>query len=148
MEYGATITPEAAPKKEGYTFSGWSEIPKTMPAHDVIVIGTFIKNPPQEKCATPTIAFKDGKLLFDCKTEGVEFVSEVTVADNKMNYSNEVSLTGIYKVSVYATKAGYENSDTVTEEIDVRGLMGDMNEDGSLSVTDVTILIDKILKQQ
>ena len=41
MEYGATITPEAEPTKEGYTFSGWSEIPTTMPAHDVIVTGTF-----------------------------------------------------------------------------------------------------------
>lgn len=41
VEYGATITPEAAPTKEGYTFSGWSEIPTTMPAHDVIVTGTF-----------------------------------------------------------------------------------------------------------
>ena len=41
MEYGATITPEAEPTKEGYTFSGWSEIPETMPAHDVTVTGTF-----------------------------------------------------------------------------------------------------------
>ena len=41
VEYGAIITPEAAPTKEGYTFSGWSEIPETMPAHDVTVTGTF-----------------------------------------------------------------------------------------------------------
>ena len=41
VEYGATITPEPAPTKEGYTFSGWSEIPATMPAHDVTVTGTF-----------------------------------------------------------------------------------------------------------
>ena len=41
LEYGATITPEAEPTKEGYTFSGWSEIPKTMPAHNVTVIGSF-----------------------------------------------------------------------------------------------------------
>ena len=41
MEYGVTITPEAEPTKEGYTFSGWSEIPATMPAHDVTVTGTF-----------------------------------------------------------------------------------------------------------
>ena len=41
VEYGATITPEAEPTKEGYTFSGWSEIPETMPAHDVTVTGTF-----------------------------------------------------------------------------------------------------------
>ena len=44
LEYGATITPEAAPTKEGYTFSGWSEIPEAMPAHDVTVTGTFIIN--------------------------------------------------------------------------------------------------------
>ena len=42
--FGATITPEAAPVKEGYTFSGWSDIPATMPAHDVTVTGTFAVN--------------------------------------------------------------------------------------------------------
>ena len=41
LEAGATITPEPAPTKEGYIFSGWSEIPATMPAHDVTVTGTF-----------------------------------------------------------------------------------------------------------
>ena len=44
IEYGATITPETEPTKEGYTFSGWSEIPETMPAHDVNVTGTFSIN--------------------------------------------------------------------------------------------------------
>ena len=42
--YGTAITPEAAPAKEGYTFSGWSEIPGTMPANDVTVSGTFTAN--------------------------------------------------------------------------------------------------------
>ncbi len=44
VEYGSTITPESAPTKEGYTFSGWSEIPETMPDHDVTVTGTFSVN--------------------------------------------------------------------------------------------------------
>ena len=44
VEYGAAITPEAEPTKEGYTFSGWSEIPETMPAHNVTVSGTFTIN--------------------------------------------------------------------------------------------------------
>ena len=39
--YGTTITPEDEPMKEGYTFTGWSEIPETMPAHDVVVAGAF-----------------------------------------------------------------------------------------------------------
>ena len=44
IEYGASITPEAAPTKEGYTFSGWSNIPSTMPANDVTVTGSFTVN--------------------------------------------------------------------------------------------------------
>ena len=44
LAYGSTITPETAPTKTGYTFSGWSEIPKTMPANDVTVTGTFTIN--------------------------------------------------------------------------------------------------------
>ena len=44
LEYGAQITPEANPTQEGYTFRGWSEIPETMPAHDVEVEGSYTKN--------------------------------------------------------------------------------------------------------
>ncbi len=38
---GAIITPEPAPMKEGYDFSGWSTIPATMPAENVTITGTF-----------------------------------------------------------------------------------------------------------
>ena len=41
---GQAIAPEPNPTKEGYTFSGWSEIPQTMPAHDVTVTGSFAIN--------------------------------------------------------------------------------------------------------
>lgn len=41
VEYGASITPEASPTKEGYSFSGWSDIPNKMPAKNVIVTGSF-----------------------------------------------------------------------------------------------------------
>ena len=40
-EYNSAITPEAAPTKEGYSFSGWSSIPATMPAEDITITGTF-----------------------------------------------------------------------------------------------------------
>lgn len=42
--YDAPITPMAEPAKEGYTFSGWSEIPKFMPAHDLTITGSFESN--------------------------------------------------------------------------------------------------------
>lgn len=44
IEEGESITPEPAPTRQGYTFSGWSKIPATMPADDVIVTGTFEVN--------------------------------------------------------------------------------------------------------
>ncbi len=40
LESGAPIMAEAAPTKEGFVFYGWSDIPETMPAHDVVITGT------------------------------------------------------------------------------------------------------------
>ena len=42
VEYGATIEPEPEPTREDWEFSGWKEeIPTTMPAHDVVITGSF-----------------------------------------------------------------------------------------------------------
>jgi hypothetical protein len=35
------LTPADEPTKEGYTFGGWSEVPETMPDHDVVITGHF-----------------------------------------------------------------------------------------------------------
>lgn len=43
--YGAVIAEPAAPVKEGYDFTGWdSEIPSTMPAHNITVNANFEKS--------------------------------------------------------------------------------------------------------
>ena len=42
VQYGTPISLIAVPKKEGRTFSGWSELPETMPANDVEVVGSFM----------------------------------------------------------------------------------------------------------
>ena len=41
VEVDSAITPEPEPTKDGYTFSGWSWIPKKMPEEDVAITGTF-----------------------------------------------------------------------------------------------------------
>ncbi len=41
VQYGTPLYWIANPTKEGYIFSGWSEIPETMPAKDVVVTGSF-----------------------------------------------------------------------------------------------------------
>lgn len=42
--FGAEPGTIAGPVKEGYTFSGWSELPGTMPANDVTITGSFEPN--------------------------------------------------------------------------------------------------------
>ena len=44
VAYGTAITLLDEPTKEGHTFSGWSEVPETMPANDISIEGTFSVN--------------------------------------------------------------------------------------------------------
>ena len=108
LEEDDAITPEADPVKEGCTFSGWSEIPETMPAHDVTVTGSFVVLP---KCETPNIRYENGQLLFTCDTEGAEFVSEITDTDIRQYNSATISLTATYNISVYAKAPNHAKSD-------------------------------------
>ena len=64
-----------------------------------------------QKCATPTISYADNKLTFSCTTEGVEYVSEIRDADIGKSNDKDIWLRATYKISVYATKSGYTNSD-------------------------------------
>ena len=98
-----------------------------------------------QKCENPVISYENGKLSFSCATDGVEFVSEIVSDDTKKHYGNEISLTTTYTVSVYATKEGYENSDVVTKNITFSGNQaGDLNGDGEINITDVTLVLDII----
>ena len=67
-----------------------------------------------KKCATPIISYNNGKLIYHCETEGATCQSTITDADIKSYSGNEVQLAVTYNISVYASKAGYENSETAT----------------------------------
>lgn len=70
-----------------------------------------------KKCETPSISFVNGKLIFSCATEGVEYVSEVTCSDVNKYYSNEIYLAACYDITVTAMKTGYDNSDVATAKL-------------------------------
>ena len=98
------------------------------------------------KCAKPTITYNNGVITFSCETEGAEFISEVKANDNRKEYDNKIILSNTYTVSVYATKAGYDNSETVTMEvIGTGGILGDLTGDGKVDVADHVKLSDIIL---
>ncbi|MDE6679792.1 MAG: InlB B-repeat-containing protein, partial [Muribaculaceae bacterium] len=45
VEYGAVINAPAAPEKEDYRFEGWQNVPETMPAHDIVIEGSYVYSP-------------------------------------------------------------------------------------------------------
>jgi hypothetical protein len=67
-----------------------------------------------KKCEKPTISYINGQLSFASETEGAEFVTEIADSDIKRHYDANIQLTATYTISVYATKAGYDNSDVAT----------------------------------
>ncbi len=70
--------------------------------------------PEPEKCATPTIIYTNSKLTFKSATEGATCQYSITDTDISSGRNNEVELTATYHISVYATKAGYTDSDVAT----------------------------------
>lgn len=107
VEYGASITKEPDPKKEGYSFTGWSNLPSTMPAEDVTVTGSFTIN-------KYNLVYRvDG---VDYKKYKVEYGSPITpeVEPSKEGYTffgwqdlpstmpaHDVVVKGVFNVNVY-----------------------------------------------
>lgn len=101
-----------------------------------------------EKCATPTISYVNGKLIFDCETEGAEFVYTISMAEAKTGLGNRVHFSDIviaYRVSVYATKEGYANSNLAIKDIEYKALIGDANGDGEITISDAVQIVNTIL---
>ena len=66
------------------------------------------------RCEKPTISYNMGKIIFYCATEGSICHSTITDSDISSYTANEVQLEVTYNISVYATKPGYDNSETTT----------------------------------
>lgn len=71
LEYGTTVTPKTAPEMEGYVFTGWSNLPRTMPAHDVTVTGYFVM---EAEKVTATISSSTGYTTF-CSNRPLDFTN-------------------------------------------------------------------------
>jgi hypothetical protein len=97
------------------------------------------------KCATPTIAYANGKLTFESDTEGVKFVYTISQSNNTDKEVILSNMPSTYTVSVYATKKGYEDSDVATKDFTYQTKAGDTNGDGQITIADVVGIVDIIL---
>ena len=67
-----------------------------------------------QRCEKPTISYSKGKLTFNCATSGATCKYAINDTDIKSGSGDEVRLGVTYNISVYATKSGYEDSETAT----------------------------------
>lgn len=127
VAYGTAITPESQPVKEGYTFSGWQNVPATMPDNNVTISGTFSINSYKvtytvDGKAYETQTYKYGEaitVVAEPKKEGYTFsgwgevpakmgAADVTIAGTftANDYTITYKIDGeVYKTEVYACDA-------------------------------------------
>ena len=108
-------------------------------------------NPDRKKCAAPTYTYADGKLYLNCETEGAHIVTKITTSDADTYQDNEISLSGTYTVTMYATLEGYDDSDKVTFTLNWKqggGVQGDVNGDGKVGIADIVTITNIMAGQQ
>ena len=103
------------------------------------------------KCATPTIIFENGRLTFECETEGAEFEATIQPKGDQSMTGNPLFLADVpvtYSVRVFAYKDGYMRSDAATRDITYQMRRGDVNRDGVVNEADLKKLIDALLNKE
>ena len=119
VAYGASITAPVAPVREGYTFDGWQDVPSTMPAHDVTVIGTYTRVVVLEPELGDSIAPMDTttvtEVAFESLAESVEALAD-TVVDN-VYYALDVIGGDTYDVEEECLVMQSVTSDDVVESL-------------------------------
>lgn len=120
VEYGTAIIPEPFPEKEGYTFSGWSDIPETMPSHNVTIRGAFTKNIDEQTLVLteiPEMTYGDeAYILPQTTTEGLTLTWNVDDGQVANVNENILTIIGAGTTTVTATQEGNENYKPFTKE--------------------------------
>lgn len=94
------------PEKEGYTFTGWDNVPRTMPAKDIVVTALFEKN-------KYLVTFMIGDEVFT--SDSLEYDSKITepIVPEKEGYNfawesvpesvpaSDIVITGVYTAKLY-----------------------------------------------
>ncbi len=133
-EYGTALTAIAGPTKEGYTFSGWDDLPETMPARDITITGTFEVN-------VYTLTYKvDGEVY---QTEEIEYGSEIPEIEEptKEGYTfsgwsalpetmpaQDVTVTGSFTVNKYKVTYKVDGEEYQTVDVEYNSALTALEE--------------------
>lgn len=118
-------------------------------AETVVIVPGGGEAPVVETCADPVITIKDGKIVATTATTGAAcYISYTLKGSSDRTGVDELSLPSLQLViSAVAKAPGMNPSTTVTKTVSfLQGLKGDINDDGELSVDDVTKLVELLMK--
>lgn len=104
----------------------------------------------QPVCATPVLTYTGGKVTCTCETEGVKYAYTYSLMEGSGESTDgEIIVSPVLvRIDVKATREGYTDSEAASIEIDLMQqarLQGDINNDGALTIADVTTLVNMIL---
>ena len=123
ITYGDTIALLDEPIQEGYTFSGWSEVPETMPAEEIVVTGSFVRNTytityvvDSVVYATDSITYGDTIALLDEPTQEGYTFSGWSDAPVTMP-AEDIIIEGTFNVNYYALKYIVDNEPFATDSL-------------------------------
>ena len=148
---GTPATEPEDPVREGYEFRGWyADEALTVPydfSQPVTATLTLYAKWSAGKCATPVLTFENGKVVCSCETENVAYVYEMVLTSSSGTSTDGILTIGNkVVVSVKAVRDGWDDSDVATMEISP-WQVGDVNGDGTITIADVTALVNIILEK-
>ncbi len=106
----------------------------------------------ETKCKTPTATIENGHLKFSCETKGVTYHYEGSYPQNFKGEGegDDVAIGQTIHLTLYATRAGLEDSDVAEYDLVIAGgstaQKGDVNEDGTVDVADIATIITIMAK--
>ncbi len=120
--FGDAVTAPEAPAKEGHTFAGWQDVPATMPARDIEVLGSYTVNKYAITYKVDGAEYKVVEVAFgttivpeaDPVREGYTFSGWQGLPETMPSHAVEV--TGTFSINSYKAvfKIGDEIIDTKT----------------------------------
>lgn len=154
IEFGADVTPEAYPLREGHTFSGWIGIPSTMPERNVTVTGYFSVNKYRIFYLIDDIEYESVEVAYGTSIEPIKeptkegYTFSGWSALPETMPARDVMVTGhfekIYDVSSAVILANIIMCKTKASDEDFK--IYDLNHDKELNIGDMVLVIKEIIK--
>ena len=151
IEDGHLATEPISPTLNGFTFAGWyadEALTETFDFTKAITANVTIYakwEAVMVACATPVLEYKGGKVRCTCTTEGVTYKYKVELTNTEGETTDGViAICPSVTVTVVATHEGMLDSEPAAITFALPQV-GDLNGDGSITIADVTALVDVIL---